>query len=155
MTRGSEGERNLRDFLDFPREDMSTEIKDWLDLAERPVRARLAKELIALANHGGGYLLFGFAEADTSWIPSGACPFDSRRYSPDEVNNILKRHAEPVFECYVHHIDGSGGNPHVVIEVPGGHLAPIRIDHVPDEAGVVANAYYIRKPGPESSPANT
>jgi predicted HTH transcriptional regulator len=51
--------------LDFPREDMATEIKDWLNLGDSMVRAKLAKELIALANHGGGYLLFGFSEATT------------------------------------------------------------------------------------------
>lgn len=61
----SNSEQSLRQLLDFPREDMATEIKDWLNLGDSMVRAKLAKELIALANHGGGYLLFGFSEATT------------------------------------------------------------------------------------------
>ncbi len=66
--------RSLRRLLDYPREEMATEIKGWLDLSGRDVRARLAKELIALANYGGGYLLFGFVEADNGWSPSESCP---------------------------------------------------------------------------------
>jgi hypothetical protein len=130
---------------------MATEIKDWLDLRSRDVRARLAKELIALANHGGGYLLLGFAEKGTGWTPSGSCPFDLENYSQDEINNILKRHSEPVFECAVHHIQSSAGGDHVVVVVPGGHIVPIRVDRCPQGSGV-SDTYYARRPGPESAP---
>jgi predicted HTH transcriptional regulator len=131
---------------------MATEIKDWLDLDDAKVRAKLAKELIALANHGGGYLLFGFSEATTGWAPSGACPHNFVRYSQDAINDIAKRHAEPVFECHVHHLDSSAGDPHVVIEVPGGHIAPIRANRSPQGSGLTDHTYYIRRPGPESAP---
>jgi predicted HTH transcriptional regulator len=103
---------------------MSVEIKDWLDLGERIIRANAAKELIVLANHGGGFLLFGFRDLATGWEPSGSCPFDIARYSQDSINDILKRHAEPPFECFVHHMASAEGTTHVVVEVPGGHTVP-------------------------------
>lgn len=145
-------ERSLRQLADFPREEMATEIKDWLDLEDGMVRAKLAKELIALANHGGGYLLFGFSEATAGWVPSGPCPYNLARYSQDAINDIAKRHAEPVFECYVQHLNSSAGNPHVVVEVPGGHIAPIRANRSPQGSGLIDHTYYIRRPGPESAP---
>lgn len=151
MAFGDPDVRSLRRLLDYPREEMGTEVKGWLDLNSRNVRARVAKELIALANYGGGYLLFGFDEVGTGWTPSGSCPFDLKYYSQDEINNILKRHSEPVFECAVHHIQSSAGGDHVVVVVPGGHIVPIRADRCPQGSGVT-EAYYIRRPGPESAP---
>jgi hypothetical protein len=145
-------QRKLIQLLDYPREELGTEIKDWLDLAERSVRADLARELLALANHGGGYVLFGFIDQTTGWIPSGPCPYDLTKYSQDEINNILKKHAEPTFECGVHHLNSSSGTQHVIIEVPGGHRVPIRSKGGPPGSRLVDHTYYIRRPGPESAP---
>jgi hypothetical protein len=145
-------QRKLVQLLDYPREDVGTEIKDWLDLSLPSVRADLVRELLALANHGGGYVLFGFSDQTTGWVPSGPCPFDLTKYSQDEINNILKKHAEPSFECGVHHLSGSAGTPHVVIEVPGGHRVPIRSKGGPQGSRLSDHTYYIRRPGPESSP---
>jgi hypothetical protein len=53
-----------------PRETLDAEVKEWLDLASNDHRALVAKEVIALANHGGGYLVIGFEErADGSFKP--------------------------------------------------------------------------------------
>ena len=152
MAASSPLERELQALLDYPREDLATEIKEWLDLSERAKRGDLARELLALANHGGGYVLLGLDESKTGWTPSGACPFDLKYYSPDEINNILKAHAEPVFECYTYHIASSAGNAHVVIQVPGGHVVPIRSRGGPAESRLSNHVYYIRRPGPESAP---
>lgn len=152
MASSSPLRRELVRLLDYPLEDLSTEIKDWLDLGEAVERANLARELIALANHGGGYVLFGFADALDGWPASGPCPHDLARYSQDAVNNILKLHAEPIFECYTHHLSSAAGNDHVVIQVPGGHLVPIRSRGGPAASRLNDHVYYVRRPGPESAP---
>jgi predicted HTH transcriptional regulator len=152
MATPSPPERELRSLLDYPTEDVSTEIKEWLDLSGKSTRANLARELLALANHGGGYVLFGFAESTTGWQPSGACPHDLKYYSQDEINNILKAHAEPVFECYVHHLQSTSGAHHVVIQIPGGHVVPVRSRGGPAASRLTDRTYYIRRPGPESAP---
>lgn len=138
--------------LDFPFEDVGTEIKDWLDLSQKKERANLARELIALGNHGGGHVLFGFRDHAAGWSPSGACPYDLAYYSADEINNILKAHAEPVFECFTHRVVSAIGNEHVVVRVPGGYLVPIRSRGGPEGSRLSDSAYYIRRPGPESAP---
>lgn len=148
-------ERELRSLLDYPSESAATEIKDWLDLASRVERANVARELIALANHGGGNLLFGFTETAGGWEPSGECAHDLVRYSQDEVNNILKAHAEPIFECSTYHVNSSAGTMHVVVVVPGGHRVPIRSHGAPAGSRLADHCYYIRRPGPESAPPDT
>lgn len=42
-----------------------------------------------------------------------------------------------------------------MIEVPGGHVAPIRADRSPQGSALKDHAYYIRRPGPESAPPET
>jgi predicted HTH transcriptional regulator len=145
-------QREIVALLDHPREDLNTEIKDWLDLAGKGARANLARELLALANHGGGYVLFGFKDTTTGWIASGTCPHKPEHYSQDEINNILKAHAEPVFECYTYHLQSSAGDEHVVIQVPGDHTVPIRARGGPSDSRLTDHSYYIRRPGPESAP---
>jgi predicted HTH transcriptional regulator len=75
--------RLLIELLDDPREALAVEVKDWLDLEQRDVAANLARELLALANNGGGTLLFGFADRPAGLEPSGACPYAESGYSQD------------------------------------------------------------------------
>jgi hypothetical protein len=148
-------QRELLALLDYPMENLATELKDWLDLGDKSERANVARELIALANYGGGYLLFGFRDASSGWHPTEACPHDLKYYSQDAINNILKSHSEPVFECYTYHLESTGGNQHVVVRVPGGHTAPIRSRGGPPASRLIDHCYYIRRPGPESAPPDT
>ena len=50
----------LEDLVTSPREVQRVELKSWLDLSDRIVQANVARHIAALANYGGGYLLFGF-----------------------------------------------------------------------------------------------
>lgn len=132
------------------------EIKEWLDLSRRDVAADFARELLALANHGGGTLLFGFKEEPTGCVPAGPCPFDDNAYSQDSINNLCKRYAEPSFHCAVHRLASSLGHEHVVVEVPGGHRVPVRSRRGgPDGSRLTADQYYVRRPGPESAPVGS
>ena len=52
----------LQPLIIEPREALEYEYKDWLDLTSNEHKATLAKAAIALANHGGGYIVIGFKE---------------------------------------------------------------------------------------------
>ena len=53
---------DLKDLIENPRENEGIELKSWVDLDDAYQRAQLARHLAALANHGGGYLIFGFKD---------------------------------------------------------------------------------------------
>jgi hypothetical protein len=149
----SDLKRFLAELVDDPREAMAVEIKDWLDLTQRDVAANLVRELLALANNGGGTLLFGFADRPAGIEPSEPCPYPDIDYSQDSINNLCKRYADPPFHCSVHRMTSSIGNEHIVIEVPGGHRVPVRARRAgPEGSKLKANVYYVRRPGPESAP---
>lgn len=148
--------RDFSTLLLHLQETLDTEIKTWLDLSVDHDCANLAKELIALANHGGGQLIFGFNDNDGVYEPSLSMPSDQVqiKYTPDKINNIIKRFAEPAFHCEVHYVESPGHSYKIpIIFVPGGHKTPIRAKRDgPNKAHISKDYYYIRRPGAESAP---
>jgi AbiU2/Schlafen, AlbA_2 len=95
---------DLGDLLAEPRETLDIEIKDWLDLSSNNHKALIAKEIIALANHGGGYLLVGFVElADGSFKPALSRPPNLNAWSQDTIQSIVSKYVDPAVQCRVVH----------------------------------------------------
>ena len=51
---------SIDSLLTNPQETVGIEYKEWLNLSSREHQAVLARALIALANFGGGKVVFGF-----------------------------------------------------------------------------------------------
>ena len=149
----------LDDLVDEPRETLDLEIKEWLDLSENDHRAALVKEIIALANHGGGYVIAGFEElADGSFKPAQSRPASLDTWSQDAVQAIVAKYIDPSFQCQVSHraSTASPGRKHPIIAVPGGHRVPVRAKAgSPDGKRLVPHRVYIRRPGPNSEEPKT
>lgn len=149
-------EKVLIQLLTDPHEDLDREYKIWLDLSNDADRAVVAKSLLGLANHGGGFLVFGFhdeqpprAEATTA--------IDLASYTTDVVGDIVKRYADPTFQCQLRMIDHPGlGVRFPIVIVPGGHTVPIRCkSDDPTGKGRMIDKYFIRRPGPQTEPPQT
>ena len=152
------GHNRLADLLLDPREALDVEIKGWLDLAhEEEDKAKLAKALLALANHGGGFVIIGLTETDTGAETASGRSATLNAYSQDFVNGIVQRYAEPAFHCSVHHVPHPNSDViHPIIGVPGGHRVPIRAKrNGPNNRIVQQHAIYIRRPGPQSEQPRT
>ena len=108
------------------REDQEVEIKNWLNcLAERSDQATLAKEIIALANHGGGYVFIGF-EDDEPHASIDAPNGWEDSFSHDAIANVIERYVSPPCQCEVHILQRDGEDvSHPVIVVPGNHRTPL------------------------------
>lgn len=143
--------KKLRALLQNPHETLDVEIKDWLNLDDKISQADLAQAILALANHGGGYILIGFKENLGTFSPTQASEPVKSLYNQDRINGIIKRYADPQVNSDCYNIEG-----HPVIIVHGGYSVPIRCVHSgPDEKHVRQNAYYIRRPGPTSEEPKT
>lgn len=144
--------RRLGYLVANPREDLEVELKGWLDLQDANQAGNLAKSIIALANHGGGFVLIGFSKTKSGIQPDPNRPSSIAGYDNDAVNSIVQKYAEPTFHCSVQAVTPEGGGPpHPIIIVPGGHKAPIRSKREsPDGKSIKINVYYIRRPGPAS-----
>ncbi len=145
-----------QDLIDNPNETLAVEYKSWLDLTDNAVRADLARHIAALANHGGGSIVFGFTDELKFAGPS---PY-SVPINRDTVAAIIKRYLEPTFQCDILTITSNAGNEHSVVLVPPHGAVPVCVKAggpVVDgkSRGVTQGAYYTRKPGPESAPILT
>lgn len=146
-------QEDLKELVDNPNEVLAVEYKSWLDLADNQCRADLARHIAALANHGGGYIVFGLSDDLTF---AGPNPFSNVKYDRDTISSIVKKYLEPPFQCDMQMVRSSSGNDHPVIYVPPHGEAPICAiasgPHVNGKPkGIVQGAYYIRKVGPESA----
>ena len=125
-----------------PAETLEVEYKAWLDLSSKSHKAKLAKELIALANHGGGHVVLGFSDPGMTPL---AKPDQYPAVTTDDVNGIVASYSEPSFHCQVAEVRG-----HVVISVPAGASVPIRSKRDGPNGEIASNCYYVRRPGPNS-----
>lgn len=141
--------QELTPLVTEPREDLGVEYKDWLDLTGNEHKATIAKAAIALANHGGGFIVVGLAE-DGERLVSGHRPAATPEVTQDAVNAAIRRYAAPEFHCQVYSVPHPDtGVAHPVISVPGTLTEPVMSKR--DCPGVITqNRCYIRKPGPRS-----
>ena len=147
--------RDLTPLIVAPREDLANEYKSWLDLKEEHDKAVLAKAAIALANHGGGFIVVGFEEDQNKKLISIPCPVGLPSITQDAVSGAIRRYAEPEFHCQVHNVPHpTTGVEHVVIVVPSSLAVPVMStrDYQKD---IAQNRCYIRKPGPRSEEPHT
>lgn len=142
----------LSELVDTPIELLHVEYKAWLDLTESKARADLARHIAAISNYGGGRIVFGISDDGKT---CGHAPPDFK-LDHDVIASITKRYLDPAVHCDVRWTQSSLGVSHAVIVVPPHGPTPICAkSNGPETAkgkieGIVAGAYYLRKPGPES-----
>jgi predicted HTH transcriptional regulator len=101
---------DIQDLIENSVERLDVELKDWIDIANDLVaRAKIARHIAALANHGGGYLVFGFRD-DLS--PNSSLPFPLQTFERDSISSIVRKYLTPMFQCDVNLLTGSVRSPH-------------------------------------------
>ncbi len=147
----------IQAILDDPIETLDIEMKEWLDLSANEHRAALAKEIIALANHGGGYVVIGYEQNSAGMLlPCKLSTQQLSQFNQDAVQGVIAKFIEPAIQCQVKIVSNREGCKFPIIEVPGGHRLPIRAKaSSPDEKRLVTNRVYVRRPGPNSEEPRT
>ena len=147
----------LADLLADPQEALDFELKNWLSLQDsNEDKATLAKAILAMANHGGGYIVLGLAETETGAVEADGRPATLDGYTQDLINGIVQHYCDPPFHCGVRPLPGATGALFPVVHVPGGHRVPVRARRAGPHGKIVQdNAIYVRKPGPSSQKVQT
>ncbi len=149
----------IQDLVESPAEREMIELKSWIDLstADHVARAKCARHLAAIANYGGGYLVFGFNKDGSRCTRKD----DVRTaYSHDVFAGIIDKYLRPKFQCDVSFPECQGVE-HPVVWVPSHGASPViaKADG-PKGAkgpaqGIQSGVVYVRTPKPESVPAST
>jgi hypothetical protein len=144
-------QEELVSLLAEPSESLTIEHKSWLDPTDRRSQATIAKAAIALANHGGGIIVFGMRGDDADrGLESHPRGDGIGRYRQDDINAAINRYADPQLHCALQFAVHPVSNvEHAFVIVQGGERVPIMSRR--DSDGVIqAQRCYIRKPGPKS-----
>jgi hypothetical protein len=116
----------------------------------------LAKAIIALANHGGGYLIIGLAEQAGQFHPASDAPADLAGLSQDAVQNAVQKYVDPPIQCRTEHVlNPKNGMRFPIVVVAGGHRVPLRAKSGSPDGKLVKDRVYIRRPGPSSEEPQT
>ena len=92
----------FEDWLLSPAEGLDFEAKRWFDRDEPDSRGIPAKALIALENHGGGYLVIGYEEDDEKRLrPNPNRPDSLEQYNSDAINSNVKVGGQPPPSAYI------------------------------------------------------
>lgn len=137
--------------VNSPRETLSVEIKQWLNIGENGHKAIIAKAVIAIANHGGGNLIIGFEEQEEAFL-STQRPDGYPVITTDGFNQCIRRFLSIELHCEVYSaVHVTSGVEHPVVFIPGGHKSPIFSRRGVEGNALIANRCYVRRPGPSSA----
>jgi hypothetical protein len=115
---------DIHDLIDSPCRALEVEYKSWRNLDNAEDRAELARDLAALANHGGGFVVFGFQERTLA--PDDADPFRTN-CTTERVTAIVQTYLDPPVICEVVTGMSAAGVQHPVIRVGGHGATPVCI----------------------------
>lgn len=144
----------LADLVERRTEAPAVEYKNFMPLTENVERAKVARHICALANSGGGWLVFGFEDDGT---PSEPHVQDLSAYSQDAINGIGARYLEPQPHCETHFVRAASGRVYPVVRVPAHGAIPVcaKADGPQEKGapqGIRKGFHYMRAPGPKSVP---
>lgn len=150
--------RPLAYFLNQGNEELGVDFKSWMNPTEPLHAAKIAKHIAALANHGGGHLVFGVN--DKTRTPEGETELDRGLFSQDSIASIVHRYLEPRVQINVQAAAHDGVEYPVLIVGGHGDRPVVAIKNGPEEGnkgpqGISRGTIYIRSPKPESVPISS
>jgi hypothetical protein len=120
------------------------------DEGDKKACCELVKDVIAIANSGGGWVLIGLRESATGFIPEGLSPEQAKSFETTRLNNFVNNYAEPPINTYVQKLEHDA-KLFVVIEVPGFPDTP-HICQKDYPQALTAPTLYVRTDNNESAP---
>lgn len=110
----------------------------------------LVKDMIAIANSGGGWLIIGIRETDNGFEECGLSLDQVSSFESTRVNSFLNIYADPPINTRVHK-PKVRGNQYVVVEIPGFSETPHLCQKDFPEV-LTSPTLYVRTDNNESAP---
>ncbi|MEH6504757.1 MAG: ATP-binding protein [Sulfitobacter litoralis] len=139
-------------------ESLELEFKRTLDLSDNGGKAKLAKEICALANYGGGWIVFG---RDDNGETVDELPKELVGIDQDMVNQISASYLTPAPHCTLRWIRDEDKDIDLpIVWVPSHGSEPIcGAKNGPDDKGKITGikigTFYNRSAGPVSAPMSS
>lgn len=147
----------IQELVERPSESLSVELKRWIDPASPEGISKIVRTVLALRNHGGGYLIIGF-DNETLQPDVENVPADIRSvFHIDKIQGLVSRFSSEPFEVAVEFPE-RGGQIYPVIVVPPGVKTPVasKSDLRLDDARLIStDDVYVRSLRANNTPSTT
>lgn len=121
---------------------------EW-DESDKKACASLVKDVLAMANSGGGYLVIGVDEKDHGFEWTGLDADALESFESSRFNRFIQNYSDPPVNCTIAKVPDDGKN-FVVIGVPSFHDTP-HICQKGFPGALRATALYVRTANNESA----
>lgn len=113
----------------------------------------IVKDILAMANTKGGFIVIGVEETTNGFVPKGLTPQQIASYQPEEINRYIQRYAEPPINITLAKVENNGKS-FVIIKIP--QFASIPHICKTEFPGVLTKpTLYVRTDNNESAPIAT
>ncbi|MBN1573487.1 MAG: ATP-binding protein [Deltaproteobacteria bacterium] len=131
--------------------DYKSPIK-W-DEKDKKASCEIVKDILAMANTNGGWIVIGVKEIDNGFDFIGVTKEESKSFESTRVNNFVQKYADPPINLKVVKIE-SENRDFVILEIPQFLTTPhICIKNYPDV--LLSATLYVRTDNNESAPINS
>lgn len=147
----------IQNLIDRPSESLSVEVKRWIDPSDPECISKIVKTMLALRNHGGGYMVIGFDnrsfQPDTENVP-----LDVRTsFHIDKIQGYVTKFASDSFEVAVE-FGERDGQIYPVIVVPSGIKTPVAAKNnllLDNKKLIAIDDVYVRSLTANNTPSTT
>ncbi len=141
--------------LHLKRESRSLDYKGFVDLSNKDGVASLAKDVIAMANSGGGNIIIGMAEKSPGvFVGVGIDPQFLDYLEVSMLNRALRSYLDPPIAVDVRRVSDDG-KTFVILKVPSADDVPILAARNNDKASLYMGRLYVRNTACESAEAKS
>lgn len=145
----------LINLISHPYESKEYEFKGAIiwNGKDKKAACELVKDILAMANTKGGFIVIGVKETDSGFSPEGLTPEQTASFQSEEINRFVQRYAEPPINTTLRKVEYEG-KVFAVIRVPQFRSIPhICKKEYPDV--LTRPTLYIRTDNNESAPIAT
>jgi hypothetical protein len=114
----------VQDLVNRPNESLSVELKRWIDPASLEGMSKIVRTVLALRNHGGGYLIVGFDNETLQPDVENMLPDVQSAFHIDKIQGLISRFSSESFEIAIEFPEREG-KVYPVIVVPPGVKTPV------------------------------
>ena len=146
-----------QELVERPGESLSVELKRWIDPDTPEGMAKIVKTVLALRNHGGGYLVIGFdnntLDPDLENIPENL----REKFHIDKIQGLISKYASEPFEVLLEFPEREGQEYPVII-VPSDVKTPVASKSELDFNGrklIKTDMIYVRSLSANNTPSTT
>lgn len=126
--------------------------QDW-DYADKKARCELVKDILAMSNTLGGYLVLGVSQVSGGFQFDGMSDGECKSFDSTKINGFVQNYADPPINTTVRKVTHAGKN-FIIIEIPRFADTPHLCQK--DFPGVLTDrALYVRTDNNESAPIKT